>query len=482
MTVRFVDFHYKGIRIQQGWRHLKMDMYFVVLFVMIMISLLCVSVTPEFGQAVTESAWIEAVGALVKACLIGIALSFLSLLIIPFWNMVHDLQSLCDLIYTYPLYLVKNYIGNGELDNGRGGIVRRKIEYFPRIYYKVRRNMVEVTVRLDASKFHDNGDFESLTKILEDSLNLNVVDITQRREFLTYHLFRDAEKNRIRISDILPEKYSMPLMQGIKWDIRKTPHALVVGSTGSGKSWFLHCLVHGFLCMGAELYVCDPKNSGLADYKGVVSDVQVDAAGIMGCVADCVGWIEQRHIQIKKRQDYRTEQDFSAYGLSPVILMIDEYTAFLASLPKKDKEEFKALVGQIVLKGREAGVFVILATQRPDAADLDGKIRDQLGLRVALGKMSDDGYRMIFGSADQKLKKMSKPGQGYVFMNGMMFVQRFCAPFVPPQYDFITEAGKLKDERPESFSGVYGTDENKGTPDLVSCGKVQDSGEEKRKE
>lgn len=482
MSIRFVDLHYKGIRIQQGWRHLKTDVYFVILFVMTMVSLLCASAMPVFEQAMSGRDWEHLAGILLKVLLAGLALSFLSLLVVPFWNLLHDLQSLCDVIYTYPLYLVRNYIGEGELNNGKGSSVRREILYFPRIYYKNRGGTVEVTVRLDGSKFHDSGDFESLTKVLEDSLVLNVVDITQRREFLTYHLFRDAEKHRIRISDVRPKGYALPLMKGVRWDITKVSHALIVGGTGSGKSWFLHCLLYGFLRMGAEVHVCDPKNSGLADYEGVAFEVQTEAEGIMGCVAGCVERMGERYRQIKEYPEYRSGQDFSIYGLSPVILVIDEYTAFVGSLVKKEKDLFKDLIAQIVLKGRESGVFVVLATQRPDAVDLDGKIRDQLGLRVALGKMSDDGYRMIFGTMEQKLKKMGKPGQGYIFMDGMSFVQRFCAPFVPPGYDFISEAGKIKNERSESFAEICGTDENKGIHDVVSGEEIQDSEREKRKE
>lgn len=50
--------------------------------------------------------------------------------------------------------------------------------------------------------------------------------------------------------------------------------------------------------------------------------------------------------------------------------------------------------------GRQAGYFLILACQRPDAKYLGDGIRDQFNFRVALGRMSELGYSMMFGEVD----------------------------------------------------------------------------------
>lgn len=443
LGIRFVDLHFKGIRIQQGWRHLKRDAFLLILFLVCAVAVCLRLSLPDSRAMIAVQDWKRVAMIVIQFLAVGIGVSLLCLLIVPLWNLLHDLQGLCNVIYTYPLYLVRNYISNEALEGGEGGKVKREILYFPQIYYRNRQGMTEVTVKLDGSQFHNNGDFENLTKILEEALVLNMVDMTQRREFLTYHLFRDPEKNRIGITDVCPAKYTISLMRGVAWNIRKSPHALVVGGTGGGKSYFLNALIRGFLLMGAKLYICDPKNSSLADYRLVLPDVVVNPMDILENVQRCVDMMEHRFCLVKERSDYIPGQDFSVYGLFPVVLLIDEYTAFVSVLPKKERDLFKAMVSQIVLKGREAGVFVLLATQRPDASDLDGKVRDQLGLRVALGSMSDDGYRMAFGSTSQKIKGNGKPGQGFLYMDGMRYIQRFCSPFVPEGYQFIQEAGKL---------------------------------------
>ena len=56
---------------------------------------------------------------------------------------------------------------------------------------------------------------------------------------------------------------------------------------------------------------------------------------------------------------------------------------------------------QIVMLGRQAGYFLILACQRPDAKYLGDGIRDQFNFRVALGRMSELGYSMMFGEVDK---------------------------------------------------------------------------------
>lgn len=463
MNIRFVDLRYKGIRIQQSWRHLKRDVFLLILFLTCALAVCVRFGLPDVSAVVDAQNWKGLAVILIQMVVLGLGVSLLVLLVIPFWNILHDLQSLCDVIYTYPLYLVRNYISNEALEGGDGGKVKREILYFPRIYYRNCRGMTEVTIRLDGSQFHNNGDFENLTKILEEALVLNMVNMTQRREFLTYHLFRDPEKNRVSIADVRPEKYSIPLMRGVSWDIRKVPHALVVGGTGGGKTFFLNALIRSLLWMRAKLFICDPKNSSLSDYRLILPDVAVDSEGIMENVQRCVDMMEQRFSWVKDRSDYVPGQDFSAYGLPPVVLLIDEYTAFVSVLDKKDRDQFKTLVSQIVLKGREAGVFVLLATQRPDASDLDGKVRDQLGLRVVLGQMSNDGYRMAFGSISQELKGNGKPGQGFLYMDGMRYIQRFCSPYVPKGYQFIQEAGRL-------LEFMEGEKESGESQEVYACG------------
>ena len=63
----------------------------------------------------------------------------------------------------------------------------------------------------------------------------------------------------------------------------------------------------------------------------------------------------------------------------------------------KVAKSVQSRLNNIILMGRQLGIFAVLCTQRPDAKNIGGDLRDQLSLRVALGMMSSDGYSMVFG-------------------------------------------------------------------------------------
>ena len=76
-------------------------------------------------------------------------------------------------------------------------------------------------------------------------------------------------------------------------------------------------------------------------------------------------------------------------------------------------------------------MFVIFATQRPDTDVLDGKVRDQLGLRIALGSLSNDGYRMIFGDTNTAFKEIGLKGTGYYQIKEMVDRPKvFLSPYI----------------------------------------------------
>jgi len=98
--------------------------------------------------------------------------------------------------------------------------------------------------------------------------------------------------------------------------------------------------------------------------------------------------------------------------------------------------------------GRQAGFFLILACQRPDAKYLGDGIRDQFNFRVALGRMSEMGYGMMFGETTKDFFLKQIKGRGYVDV-GTSVISEFYTPFVPKGHDFLKEIKKLIDSRQE---------------------------------
>lgn len=65
------------------------------------------------------------------------------------------------------------------------------------------------------------------------------------------------------------------------------------------------------------------------------------------------------------------------------------------------------------------GVFVILATQKPDAETIPTNIRDQVSLRVSLGKMYKEGLKMTLGDDFDELPAGEQSqGQGFIYIDG----------------------------------------------------------------
>ena len=102
---------------------------------------------------------------------------------------------------------------------------------------------------------------------------------------------------------------------------------------------------------------------------------------------------------------------------------------------------------KIVMLGRQAGYFLIVACQRPDAKYFSDGIRDNFNFRVGLGRISELGYGMLFGSDVKKqfFQKRIK-GRGYCDV-GTSVISEFYTPLVPKGHDFLQTIGFLAQAR-----------------------------------
>ena len=82
-------------------------------------------------------------------------------------------------------------------------------------------------------------------------------------------------------------------------------------------------------------------------------------------------------------------------------LIFDEYVVFIEMLGSKESTAVLNKLKQLVMLGRQSGYFLILVFQRPDAKYLGDGIRDQFNFCVALGRMSQTGYGMMFGETEK---------------------------------------------------------------------------------
>ncbi len=260
--------------------------------------------------------------------------------------------------------------------------------------------------------------------------------------YVEYTLLYDTIANRISIKDVQAEHGKLRLMKNIWWQYDKLPHMLIAGGTGGGKSYFILTLIEALLSTNSILYVLDPKNSDLADLEAVMPNVYYKKDDMIACIDNFYDGMMKRNEDMKQMKGYKTGENYAYIGLPANFLIFDEYVAFMEMLGSKESTAVLNKLKQIVMLGRQSGYFLILACQRPDAKYLGDGIRDQFNFRVALGRMSEMGYGMMFGETDKDFFLKQIKGRGYVD-TGTSVISEFYTPLVPKGHNFLNEIDKL---------------------------------------
>ncbi|MBN7744407.1 DNA translocase FtsK [Bacillus velezensis] len=337
---------------------------------------------------------------------------------------------------------------------------KEKITYFPRMYYQVKNNHIYIRIAMDMSRFQNR--FLDLGKDLENGLFCDLVDKEMEEGFVCFKLLYDVKKNRISIDDAVAKDGVLPLMKHVSWEFDKLPHMLISGGTGGGKTYFMLTVIKASVDLGADVKILDPKNADLADLEEILPKrVYSKKSGILMCLRKSVDGMMERMDEMKKMPNYKTGVNYAYLGLKPVFIFFDEYVAFMDLLDMKERNEALSYMKQLVMMGRQAGYFLVLGAQRPDAKYLADGIRDQFNFRVALGKMSDTGYGMMFGDVDKTFMVKDVKGRGYAYV-GTGSILEFYSPIVPKGYDFMSSIKK-------SLVGVEGAQAT-----AVASGSVSD--------
>ncbi|WP_422047699.1 FtsK/SpoIIIE domain-containing protein [Staphylococcus aureus] len=323
-------------------------------------------------------------------------------------------------------------------------------DYYPTLFYKRGRKSFIIHVKKDGSRFQNH--YLELEEIIEPMFNCELVEKRHIGRYLRYEFMPLKYKKRIvmngrQSSELMKYDTKIALTQQIVWDFVKAPHALITGQTGGGKTYFLFYIIRELFRRQSEVRLLDPKVSDLSFMKRIIGDDKVaDTKGqILKHLRQANEEMENRFRMMNESESYGIGKDFRNFDLSPFFIVFDEVTAFTSTLDKKELQEMNDKLVNIIMKGRQAGVFMLLTAQRPDADIIKGNVRDQLGLRVSLGNLSDDGYRMTFGQTDKDFQPIheSEIGRGYISILGQYNEPiLFDAPLME-QYDFAKDIEQI---------------------------------------
>ncbi|ETT82643.1 DNA translocase FtsK [Viridibacillus arenosi FSL R5-213] len=222
-------------------------------------------------------------------------------------------------------------------------------------------------------------------------------------------------------------------------DLRKMPHGLIAGATGSGKSVCINSILVSLLLKASpqdvKLLLIDPKMVELAAFNHIphlVSPVITDVKAATAALKWAVEEMERRyqlfaHVGARDITRYNAmveeERKFSL-KMPYLVIVIDELADLMMMAPT-DVEE---AICRIAQKARACGIHLVLATQRPSVDVITGLIKSNIPTRIAFSVSSQIDSRTILDS--QGAERLLGRGDMLYLGNGMSGPIRVQGTFV----------------------------------------------------
>ncbi len=189
-------------------------------------------------------------------------------------------------------------------------------------------------------------------------------------------------------------------------DLSRTPHLLIAGSTGSGKSVCVNSLICSILFkkspQDVKLMMVDPKIVELKLYNDIphlLTPVITEPKRAFQAVQWCLYEMERRYSlldamgvrDIKSYNKRIKDRDIATTKLPYIVLVIDEFADLMATSGK----ELEGIVARLAAMSRAVGIHLVLATQRPSIDVITGLIKANFPSRIAFMVASKTDSRII---------------------------------------------------------------------------------------
>ena len=186
-------------------------------------------------------------------------------------------------------------------------------------------------------------------------------------------------------------------------NITQMPHALIAGTTGSGKSVLLNAWICSILFRSTpqdiRLILVDPKRVELTQYNGIphlLTEVIVEPDKIISALKWTVGEMENRY-KIFAKANARNIESYNSQLKDPnekvpyILFVIDELADLMIYAPGEAEEN----ITRIAQMARATGIHLILATQRPSVDVITGLMKANIPARVAFNVASLIDSRVV---------------------------------------------------------------------------------------
>lgn len=195
----------------------------------------------------------------------------------------------------------------------------------------------------------------------------------------------------------------------VYFDIGKMPHMLIAGTTGSGKSVCINCIIMSILYKASprdvKLILIDPKKVEFQPFRSIphlYAPIVTDPKKAAGALASAVAEMERRFeliesVGAKNISGYNelTANDPSKEYLPYIVIIIDE----LADLMMTAADDVETAICRIAQKARAAGIHLIVGTQRPSVDVVTGLIKANIPSRIAFTVASQVDSKTILDTA-----------------------------------------------------------------------------------
>ncbi len=207
------------------------------------------------------------------------------------------------------------------------------------------------------------------------------------------------------------QKLIFPLGKNISGEVVKTsidelPHLLVAGTTGSGKSMFIHSLIMSLIMRNEpselKLLLIDPKKVEFLKYHDLphlLCPVITETNEAISALKKLVDEMQRRYYIFStagngasKYDEYmEIAREKNLEKLPVIVMIVDEFADFIQDNPK----EIETPIQRIGQKARACGIYMILATQRPSVGFISGDIKANIPSRIALSVATSMDSRVI---------------------------------------------------------------------------------------